>query len=72
VDVTDPAFAATPGNDECFRAIFRGPGKISLRQDSYAMANRGLGKLTLFLVPAGRHVRGARYYEASFNRAVPS
>jgi hypothetical protein len=72
VDVTDAAFAATPGSDECFRALFRGPSNISLRQDSYPMANKGLGKLTLFLVPVGRHVRGARYYEASFNRVVPS
>src|SRR5262245_32704506 len=30
VDVTDPAFAATPGSDECFRAVFRGPSQIPL------------------------------------------
>ena len=72
VDVTDPAFAANPGSDECFRAVFRGPSTVSLTQDTYAVANKGLGRISLFLVPQGRHIRGARYYEASFNRTVPS
>jgi hypothetical protein len=72
VDVADPALTAMPGNDECFSAVFRGPSSLSLRQDTYAVANKGLGQISLFLVPVGRYVRGARYYEASFNRVVPS
>ena len=70
VEVTDPVFAST-GGEECFRAVFRGPSSLFLRQDTYAVAHKGLGEMALFLVPTGRTVRGGRYYEAAFNLVEP-
>lgn len=71
MEVGDPALARGKSRPECFRALFRGPAKTPLGQDTYAILNRWLGRLELFLVPVGPVVNGMRYYEASFNRAVP-
>jgi hypothetical protein len=71
VEVGDPALARGKSSPRCFRAIFRGPATTPLGQDTYAVLNRWLGQLELFLVPVGLAAKGMRYYEASFNRAVP-
>jgi len=71
VEVGDPALARGKSRPECFRALFRGPAKTPLGQNTYAILNRWLGQLELFLVPVGPAVSGMRYYEASFNRVVP-
>lgn len=73
-EVSDPAFAAAAGrkgHPECFRAVFRGAATAPLGQGTYLVSNEGLGEFPLFLVPVGPPVRGARYYEAAFNRVVP-
>jgi hypothetical protein len=71
VQVADPALARGKSSPQCFRAVFSGPATAPLGQDTYAVLNRWLGQLELFLVPVGLAVKGMRYYEASFNRAVP-
>jgi len=70
VEVGDPVLARK-SRPECFRALFSGPATTPLGQDTYAMLNRWLGQLELFLVPVGPVGSRTRYYEASFNRAVP-
>jgi hypothetical protein len=74
VEVSDPAVLGAPGLDghpECFSASFLGPAD-GLRQGTHAVANAGLGRLSLFLVPVGRPHEGAQRYEAAFNCLVPS
>jgi hypothetical protein len=73
-EVSDPAVLGAPGlagHAECFSACFLGPaGRI--RQGTHAVANAGLGRLSLFLVPVGRPEAGVQRYEAAFNCVVPS
>jgi hypothetical protein len=72
--VCDPAVLGAPGlegHPECFSASFLGPEKAPLRQGTYAVSNRGLGRLALFLVPTGRPRDGAQHYEAAFNCVIP-
>jgi hypothetical protein len=71
VEVSDPALSRTKAHPECFGALFRGPATAPLAQGTYMLVNRWLGQLELFLVPVGPVRKGMRYYEASFNRAVP-
>jgi uncharacterized protein DUF6916 len=71
MEVGDPALARGKSRPECFRALFCGPAKTPLGQSTYAILNRWLGQLELFLVPVGPVRNGMRYYEASFNRVVP-
>jgi hypothetical protein len=53
---------------ERFSAFFRGPGKPLLPQGTYSLANEGMGKIDIFLVPIGldAETNGLRY-EAVFN-----
>ncbi len=57
--------------NERFRLVFRGAAQQPLGQDTYAFEHSRLGRLTLFIVPAGC-VAGAPhcYYEAVFNYPV--
>jgi hypothetical protein len=72
-EVADPPVPAAPGlagHPECFSASFLGPAG-RLRQGTYAVANAGLARLSLFLVPVGRPDAGVQRYEACFNCVVP-
>jgi hypothetical protein len=68
VEVADPAHCTARSQPERFRAVFRGPRSLPLRQDTYVVANGALGEFPLFLVPVGRPTARACYYEAAFNR----
>jgi len=73
-EVQDPAVLGAPGlegHPECFSASFLGSAG-RLRQGTHALANAGLGRLSLFLVPVGRPEAGVQRYEAAFNCVVPS
>jgi hypothetical protein len=73
-EVSDPAVLGAPGlegHPECFSACFLGPAG-RLRQGTHSVANAGLGRLSLFLVPVGRADAGVQRYEAAFNSVVPS
>jgi hypothetical protein len=75
VAVSDPAVLGAPGlegHPECFSAAFLGPASAPLRQGTYSVSNRGLGRLALFLVPTGRPRDGAQHYEAAFNCVIPA
>lgn len=75
VTVSDPEVLGAPGlegHPECFSATFLGPASAPLRQGTHAVSNRGLGALSLFLVPTGRPDGGAQHYEAAFNCVIPS
>jgi len=72
--VCDPAVLGAPGlegHPECFSASFVGPDSAPLRQGTYTVSKRGLGRLALFLVPTGRPRDGAQHYEAAFNCVIP-
>lgn len=71
VEVADPAYTTARTQAGCFRAVFRGPRTLPLRQDTYVVAHGALGEFPLFLVPVGRATARARYYEAAFNRVTP-
>jgi hypothetical protein len=73
--VSDPAVLGAPGlegHPESFSASFLAPAKAPLRQGTYAVTNRGLGRLSLFLVPTGRPHGGTQHYEAVFNCVIPA
>lgn len=50
---------------ECFVLTFR--GTESLRQQTYRIEHEALGRIDLFLVPAGKNRKGV-YYQAVINR----
>ena len=68
VGVDDPALAGRGRRPGVFRAVFRGPRRALLGQDTYAVTNDALGEFPLFLVPVGRADGAAPLYEAAFNR----
>jgi len=70
VEVADPAHTTALAQAGCFRAVFRGPRALPLRQDTYVVANGALGEFPLFIVPVGRATGRALYYEAAFNRVT--
>src|SRR5262245_12150641 len=55
------------GDDLCFSAIFGGPARLALRQQTYTLRHATLGTFSVFLVPVGRPGK-ERSYEATFNR----
>jgi hypothetical protein len=73
--VSDPDVLGAPGlagHPECFSASFLGPADTPLRQGTHRLANRGLGRMDVFLVPVGRPRDGRQAYEAAFNSPVPA
>jgi hypothetical protein len=73
-EVSDPTVLGAPGlegHPECFSASFLGSAG-RLGQGTYEVANSGLGRISLFLVPVGRPEAGVQRYEAAFNCVVPS
>jgi hypothetical protein len=52
---------------ECFSALFSGPDRAPLRQDTYEVEHHTLGKFQMLLVPVGQKEKGLQY-EAVFNR----
>jgi hypothetical protein len=52
---------------ECFALLFDGPADRPLAQGMYRFEHGRLGAFDLFIVPVGAE-RGARQYEAVFNR----
>jgi hypothetical protein len=68
VGVDDPALAGRGRHPGAFRAVFRGPRRALLGQDTYAVTNDAIGEFPLFLVPVGRTDGAVPLYEAAFNR----
>jgi hypothetical protein len=60
---------APAGEAERFSLLFRSTGGASLPQHTYAVSNRQLGSLDLFVVPVDRGARG-QTYQAIVNRAT--
>jgi hypothetical protein len=58
---------SAPTDRECFSALFSGPDRAPLNQDTYEVEHHSLGKFQVLLVPIGRNKQGLRY-EAVFNR----
>lgn len=54
---------------EQFALSFRGPSDVYLPQQIYSLEHRGLGTMSIFLVPVGRDERGFEY-EAIFSRVI--
>ena len=50
---------------EVFSVLFRGPADLVLPQQTYALNNRDMGELALFIVPIGPDEQGM-CYEAVF------
>ena len=66
-DLASAATTGTAGSELSFSAVFRGPAKARLPQQTYPLQHRMLGKLSVFLVPVGP--AGPRQdYEAVFYR----
>jgi hypothetical protein len=68
VGVAEPAFSGRRSHPGSFRAVFRGPRRVLLGQNTYAVTNDALGEFPLFLVPVGRAEGATPLYEAAFNR----
>ena len=56
---------------EQFALTFCGPLALPLPQQLYDLQHTALGEFALFLVPIGKDAHGY-YYEAVFNRLLPS
>lgn len=67
--VSTPQTGGSPGA-ECFALLFSGPADCPLAQRTYRFSHDQLGAFALFIVPVGAG-RGARRYEAVFNRHMP-
>jgi hypothetical protein len=72
IDVRNPPFvkADPTSTRECFAVVFSGPSSQPLRQGTYDVSNKILGKFTLFIVPATTSGT-VQHYEAVINRAAP-
>ncbi|HEX9189877.1 MAG TPA: hypothetical protein VGB87_22565 [Vicinamibacteria bacterium] len=70
--VSDLGVPGLAGHPECFSASFLGPANAPLRQGTHRLANRGRGRMDVFLVPVGRPRDGRQAYEAVFNSPVPA
>ena len=57
---------------ERFRLVFRGQGAVILNQSTYRFQHAKLGEFDLFIVSIGAEEPQVRFYEAVFNRSVPS
>lgn len=56
--------------NEKFSLLFRGPVRQPLEQDTYRFEHPRLGRLFIFIVPAGWPDPAHRHYEAIFDRPV--
>lgn len=56
---------------ESFSLQFNGPTEAPLAQQTFRFTHPQLGWFDLFIVPVGAE-RGARQYEAVFNRKIPA
>jgi hypothetical protein len=66
-DLASAATTGTAGSELSFSAVFRGPLKARLPQQTHPLQHRLLGKLSVFLVPVGLAGR-LQEYEAVFYR----
>jgi uncharacterized protein DUF6916 len=66
-DLASAATTGTAGSELSFSAVFRGPAKARLPQQTYPLQHRMLGNLSVFLVPVGP-VGPRQDYEAVFYR----
>jgi hypothetical protein len=66
-DLASAAATGTAGSELSFSAVFRGPAKGRLAQQTYPLQHRTLGSLSVFLVPAAQAGR-SQDYEAVFYR----
>jgi hypothetical protein len=66
-DLASAAATGTVGSELSFSAVFRGPVKTRLPQQTYPLQHRMLGRLSVFLVPVGLAGR-LQEYEAVFYR----
>jgi hypothetical protein len=66
-DLPGAADLGIEGHEEAFSVRFTGPLTTLLAQGTYGFRNRALGRLSLFLVPAGES-KGRAQYDALFNR----
>lgn len=68
VEVRDYQRGVTKGGSrKCFSAVFLGAARPGLRQETYAIEHKVLGKFNLLIVPVEK-VKDGQYYEAVFNR----
>jgi hypothetical protein len=69
VHVTNFASAKqTEAGQEGFSLLFRGPKEMSLKQDTYVIEHKQLGKFSFLVVPVGTKDTRAPHYEAVINR----
>ena len=59
--------AVEPAGHESFSLLFEGPAAHPLSQGTYRFSHEKMGRFDLFIVPVSTE-RGARQYEAVFNR----
>lgn len=71
LDLVEVSEVRTDGKQETFSAEFRGPGQVLLPQRIHRLEHPMMGTLDLFLVPIRKDNAGI-YYEAVFNRLLPS
>jgi len=53
---------------EGFSLLFRGPKETTLKQDTYVIEHKELGKFSFLVVPVGTKDTRAAHYEAVINR----
>jgi len=69
VHVTNFASAKqTESGQEGFSLLFRGPKEATLKQGTYRIEHKELGRFTFLVVPVGTQDTRAPHYEAIINR----
>jgi hypothetical protein len=58
----------TESGKEGFSLLFRGPKETALKQDTYLIEHKELGKFSFLVVPVGTKDTRAPHYEAVINR----
>jgi hypothetical protein len=58
----------TETGKEGFSLLFRGPKETALKQDTYVIEHKELGKFSFLVVPVGTKDTRAPHYEAVVNR----
>jgi hypothetical protein len=75
IEVNDlnPPFVKGPVTNgrECFSVVFEGPRSLALRQETYTITHKRLGKFQLFVVPGDPGDGAGLHYGADINRVYP-
>lgn len=58
----------TEAGKEGFSLLFRGPNDATLKQDTYVIEHKHLGRFSFLIVPVGTKDTRAPHYEAVINR----